>query len=705
MYMIRMFVALLVAAALSACGGGGGSPGTNPTTGGGGNGGSGGTLSPTVTLQLVDTAGQPTTMISNSQPSFARATVLDANGAAVAGTVVTFTGDAALVRFVPSSGTALTDSSGVASIQVLPAGSNSAGAGVLKADASIAGTAAKTGTASFQVPQGSADPATAKVANFVLLLDRSTLLNSGTATAKVTAIAVDANNNVVPGAAVSVSSNANTVLTPGSTTTDAQGQFTGQVGIGGDKSNRQVLVTAVINGLTKQTSLQITGTQLKVQAVPAAPSPGQSTTLTVTAADAAANPIANVPVTLGGTVTALQGIRLTTGLDGTASTTFAAPTAAGSYTINASGYGVSSADYQVQVFSTAVPAAVIPAGASPSLAASPNVLSTNAPGSTTSRSTLRFLFLDANNKPVQNVRVRFDDITTGLPAVGASISSGTSTLYTDASGSVTAQYIAGQNSSPTNGVTVQACYSATDFPATFDPKTCPNPIVATLTVAGQALAVSIGDDNLLERGNGTYIKRFAVTVADSAGRAVANAPVDISVDLTHFGKGNYGTPYLAGGQVIDPLAAVPPNVPAQAYPQLGGSDPRLSVDPLSTQQRVWCANEDLNRNGNVDPGENLDGSVDSNGQPTLDPRKSDLIVSYDDPTVTTTNASGILIIKVEYSQRFATWLAYKVRVTANVSGSQGMAERLFVTSFIKGDDTNGSFLSPPYGFNACQTAN
>jgi hypothetical protein len=87
------------------------------------------------------------------------------------------------------------------------------------------------------------------------------------------------------------------------------------------------------------------------------------------------------------------------------------------------------------------------------------------------------------------------------------------------------------------------------------------------------------------------------------------------------------------------------------------------------------------------------------------PRKSDLIVSYNDPSVTTTNASGILQIKVEYSQRFATWLAYKVRVTANVAGSQGMAERLFVTSFIDGDDKNGSFLLPPYGFKACATPN
>jgi hypothetical protein len=719
MYMIRLFAGLLLAAVLSACGGGGGSPGG---TGTGGIGGSGGTLTPAVALQLVDASGQPTTTIANSLPSYARATVRDANGVIVAGTVVTFSGDAALVRFIPASGTALTDASGVASIQVLPADSNSAGAGVLKADASVAGAPAKSGSLSFQVPQGSAaDPSTAKVANFVLLLDRSTLVNSGTTTAKVTAIAVDANNNVVPGAIVSVSSDSNTVFTPGSTITDSAGQFTGQIGIGGDKSNRQVLVTAVINGLTKQTSLLVTGTQLKIQASPAAPSPGQSATVTVTALDAASNPIANVPITLGGTIPSLQGVKLVTGLTGTASMTFAAPTNAGVYNVNASGYGVSSGDYQVQVFSTAVPAAVLPAGSSalPSLAASPNVLATNSPNSSTNRSTLRFLFLDQTNTPIKNVRVRFDDVTTGLPAVGASITSGNTSLYTDASGTVTTQYVAGQNPSPTNGVLVQACWSLTDFAATYQPSDCPasNKVTVTLTVAGQALAVSIGDDNLLSKGSGTYIKRFAVTVADSAGRAVANAPVDISVDLTHFGKGNYAYPGVdasgnptqyfykdSAGNIVSSEAVVPANVPAQAYPQLvGAPSPRYSITP--TDQRVWCANEDLNRNGNVDAGENLDGSLDSNSQPTLEPRKSDLIVSYDDPNVTTTNASGILVIKVEYSQRFATWLAYKVRVTASVSGSQGMAERLFVTSFVKGDDSNGSFLSPPYGFNACQTAN
>ena len=80
-------------------------------------------------------------------------------------------------------------------------------------------------------------------------------------------------------------------------------------------------------------------------------------------------------------------------------------------------------------------------------------------------------------------------------------------------------------------------------------------------------------------------------------------------------------------------------------------------------------------------------------------------MSFDDPTVTTTDASGVVIIKVQYSQRFATWLAYKLRVTANVSGSQGLAERLFVTDALQGDVANGSFLTPPYGMHSCTSPN
>lgn len=148
------------------------------------------------------------------------------------------------------------------------------------------------------------------------------------------------------------------------------------------------------------------------------------------------------------------------------------------------------------------------------------------------------------------------------------------------------------------------------------------------------------------------------------------------------------------------MSEVPPSNTAAAY-TVSVSTPSGSV----TTTYYWCFNEDLNRNGVVDSGENIDFSVDSNNQPTLQPRRSDMIISYNDPLVTTTNSNGVLIIKVQYSQRYGGWLAYRVRITANVAGSQGLAERPFVTNVLIADLPNGSFLTPAYGVNNCTTAN
>ena len=543
-----------------------------------------------------------------------------------------------------------------------------------------------TGTVTVVVP----------VTDMVLFMDKASINNSGTDKARLTVIALDSNRNVVSGATVGVTTDQNSVFIPaGGAITNAQGTYLGDVFIGSDKSNRTITVTVTINGIVRRTSVQVIGSKLTVQAQPSTLAPGQAGTASVLLQDSALNPIAGSTITLTGSVPGVAGQTLVTDFSGQASRTFTAPGTTGTFTIGATGNGVTAASVQVQVVTAGViPPAVIPGGVVPSLAASPNVLQVNAVGSTASRSTLRFLFVDAAGNPVTNVRVRFDDLTTGIAAVGSSITSGTQTLTTDNSGVVTAQYIAGQNSSPTNGVTIRACYSATD-PVPATPCPLAQSVDATLTVAGAALAVSIGDDNLLEKGNGTYIKRFAITVADSAGKAVANAPVDISLNLTHYGK--------AAAWSNPSLASVPGDTATSTYTfTFTSTSPPGST---ATVTHFWCVNEDINRNGVADPGENVDGSLDANGQATLQPRRSDMIISYDNPTVTTTNASGILIIRVEYSQRYGGWLAYRVRTTANVAGSQGLAERPFVTDVVQGDVLNGSFLTPAYGVNNCTTAN
>jgi hypothetical protein len=684
---LRTLGALLLAALMTACGGGGGSAGvtaggSTPTT-----------ATPTMALSLVDASGAPTTTVGNSASVFARALVQDGKGNPVAGQVVTFTGNSALIRFLPTTGSALTGANGIALIQVLPTDENSAGAGSLTASTTI-GTQVLTGATSFQIPQGVVDPATAKVTDFILLLDKSTLPNTATSTAKLTVIALDSGDNIVAGAKVAVTTDASTTFTPSGTSTDASGQYTGTIGIGSNKTDRLVTVTVTINGIVKKTTLQIAGSHMSITVTPSVLLPGGFSTATVRITDAASVPISGKSVTFATAIESLNNVQATTDANGSVVVPFVAPTDAGSYTIKASGSGIIG-QLTVQVGSAAsIPAAIIPSGATPSLSAIPTVVGTNTAGSTSNQTQLRLLFVDSNNQPVKNVRVQFGITSTGLGSFDSTISTSGTTVYTDASGVATAVFIPGQTGSPTDGVVVKACYQASDFTSAPDftaATPCPTSVDVHLTVAAQAVAVSIGDDNVINSADGIYTVKYTVTVADAAGRPVPNLPVSISLNITHYGKGDFAQ------AITFPLDVASQNTYV----------PNRTTTPAAFGARVSCINEDVNRNGVFDAADAAawDGAVNSFGQPILKPAAADILLSYVDPAVTTTDAHGVLHIQVQYSQRYATWLAYRIRATASVSGSQGSAERAFVTAAAENDIPNGSFLLPPYGTGACNQPN
>jgi hypothetical protein len=335
----------------------------------------------------------------------------------------------------------------------------------------------------------------------------------------------------------------------------------------------------------------------------------------------------------------------------------AAPNIAGTYSIDVSSSGVTARRDVVVVDASGggIPN-VVDTISSASLAIVPNTISPNSTGSTTNRASLRAVFLNSTNQAIQNVRVRFQ-IEFPTLGSGEDISTKTATVYSDVSGVAVADYIAGSRSSPTNGVTIRACYGNTD--AEIANGACPNFKDATMTVASQPLSITMGDNNEQEKGenNLTYIKKFDVAVADAAGNAVANAQLSASVDLLRYQKGAY-------------------------------SGPRFS-----------CLNEDTNRNGSLDSNEISDGDGDS----TISPRKADVILSFVGASKTGTN--GRATIQVEYPQNVATWLRYAVKVTTSVAGSEGTVEKSYDTNFIIGDDSNGSFLKAPYGVNDCFTPN
>ncbi|WP_157979230.1 Ig-like domain-containing protein [Rhodoferax ferrireducens] len=513
-------------------------------------------------------------------------------------------------------------------------------------------TACGGGGGNASAPLAAASGSTPSAASFVFTLDKSSISNTGSDKAVLTVTALDVARNVVSGIplAVSVDSGVYTAIVA---TTDATGQASGSISIGGNKANRNITATINVGGKTGSAVIAVTGSQISLTPLPATPGPGVSVQVVVKATDVNGVGIGGATVQLGGTLGFTQSV--TTDPSGNVTAILGAvPSISGTYTVAAAGLGVTALrDVQVVGGSGGIPNAAGSISAA-TLAVTPNTIFPNLSGGTSNRAGIRAVFLDSSNQAIQNVRVRFEIVAPGLGS-GEQVSTAAATVYSDASGVAIADYIAGTRTSPTNGVTIRACYGNTD--ADIAMGTCVSSRTATLTVAGQPLSITLGDNNELAKGgnNLTYIKLFDVAVADSAGNAVPNAIVSASVDLMRYGKGLYSA------------------------------------------ARLWCANEDANRNGFLESIEDLDG----NG--ILSPRKADVILSF--TGTNTTGANGRTTIQVEYPQNVATWLDYSVRVTTNVAGSEGTAVKSYFTTFIIGDDANGSFLTPPFGINSCSTAN
>lgn len=154
---IRLAFMLIAVAAVAGCGGGGGGSSSSgcptqfqpcSTTGTGGTTTT--TSTPTVTVAIVDGSGAATTTLPSSGSVTINTTVKDAAGAVVPSAVVTFSTNSSLGVFNPASGTALTNASGVATIQMSSASLSAAGAALVTASATVGGTTV-IGSAAYQV--------------------------------------------------------------------------------------------------------------------------------------------------------------------------------------------------------------------------------------------------------------------------------------------------------------------------------------------------------------------------------------------------------------------------------------------------------------------------------------------------------------------------------------------------------------------------
>jgi len=483
---------------------------------------------------------------------------------------------------------------------------------------------------------------TTTAADLTLVVAPGLLHNTGTASVTATATAVDSNRNVLAGVPVTLSVDNGGIIKPANTVSDANGQVTGAVFMGQDKTNRSITVTAVSGGLTRKAVVQVDGTKIKSTLIGAVLTPGQSGSVQYVVTDFNSIPMVGVTMVITGATG--QQTTVTTGATGEYVYTFQAPSAGGSYNIRASVPGVEDiVTVLVSAGTGFIPSATGPVQ-SASVSASPSVVQINSPSSNLNRATVRALFLGNANAPVKNVRVRFD-LNGDKQSIGGTFSSGSAQVYSDANGVATASYISGPRFSPTDGVTVRACWSLDDFPS----GSCPNQALTTLTVISDSLSVTIGTNAEILEGDSklTYVKRYAVQVVDSSGLAAKDVQVSAQVDLLSYYKGEWAF--------------------------------SAAADRWIQSIRATCANEDLNRNGvseTLSNGviEDANGSANRTaGRPALEPRKADVAVSFEGG-VSKTNESGIVVIRIEYPQNVASWVYFNVVVGASgIAGTEGRA--------------------------------
>ncbi len=509
--------------------------------------------------------------------------------------------------------------------------------GTLLAAAMLAscGGGGDAGSSPFGGGSGGGGSGTSTAADIVLALSATQVANTGSATVTVTATAIDASRNALADIPVTVAADSDAVITASSTTTDASGKVTATLSIGGNRSNRLITVTAVSGSIARSATVQVVGTTISSVLAPAVIAPAASGNVQYRVVDQAGNAMSNQTVTI--TAAGLNPAQATgvTGSNGDYVFSYTAPATAGSYQISATIAGASdSQTLQVQNTST-VPNVTTPI-TSASVAANPSVVAVNTSGGTTNRAEIRALFLAANNAPIPNVRVTFD--LAGDPqSIGGSFTAGGGgqVLYSDANGVVTTAYVPGTRSSPTNGVTVRACYGSSDT----DPNllNCSTFATQTLTVTSEPLSVTIGTNAEIIKDTLTYTKQFVVTVVDSSGAAKADVNIVASVDLPNYRKGSYALAGTAWAKVSDTL----------------------------------CLNEDTNRNGVLEANEDSTGNGNGNGNGTLEPRKADVSVSL---VSTKTDSKGSVVLEVTYPQDHGSWVDAVITVTASgIAGTEGRA--------------------------------
>lgn len=535
---------------------------------------------------------------------------------------------------------------------------------------------------------------TIPAANISVSFSPSNLSDISTTTSTATIQVLDSNNNVMRNAPVTVQVvDGSAFWNSSANNTGTSGILTGVVSQGGNLSNRDITLLVRSGSITREARLTVSGVSLTASA-PSSVNTGSLVTITFNLrknGQAVGNQLIQVSSSLGHFAQTGQ-------MNSAGNYTVA-------YTANFAGADVITASAGGATFTTTINVATVaiptptpdPTTSSIGIQANPATITAGSPSSQ-----IEATVIGAGNVNIRNARVRFRIADPN--SIGGSLNSTTTVttldVYTDANGKASATYYAGNKSGPTDGIAICAQFlNPPDGSPTADN---PYPGVTAgnvwnpagpavfcnraseagvpLTVSTVPVSITLGTDNTISSGQGglTYIKRYIATVTNSSGGGQSGAVVSGFLDVFRYRKGFMGW-NLAGN----------PNV-------------------WSVADFISCINEDRNRNGVLDTGEDSTDTAlfpdtagwGGNGNGELDPRIPVAVRLLNNGV---TNASGFVTIEIEYPENYALWAEVRLTVATVVGGTEGRTSVNLILPELASDYTDQGVppagVSSPFGIN------
>lgn len=577
---------------------------------------------------------------------------------------------------------------------------------------------------------------TPTVATLTLLTSSPQMPSDGTADATITALVRDNNNNVMPDVSVVFTASSGSLAVDPASTTNANGVVTATLSTAGDQTNRTITITGLAGTVQSTVDVNVVGTTLTLNGPSSLPL-GSDGTYNVVLTDAGGAGIGNTSVSLSSSlsngvsqnpvITDAQGrasfvLSATNGGDdsltadalgiqatkdvsvSTDAFTFSAPAADTEISLGANAVvtvnwtqggaavqnspidfsttrGTVSAatvntdangDASITVSANNAGPAVITASNSNGtsiqlnvefVATTPAVLELQADPftvATNSQSTITAVVRDAAGNLVKNQTVNFvlTDVTGGSLSVAQAL--------TTSQGRAQTFYTATGTTSAVNGVqitaTVQSAPAATD--------------TVYLTVAQRQVFISVGTGNEIDEPNtAQYTKEWIVQVTDAQGVGVSGANVQFSVHSERYWDGVRFFPLGGKSWATD---ALPP------------------IGDLVAGHNAGCPDEDIDRDGVLDPGEDLNNNNRIEAGNIASAAAKDVGGGS-----LTTDANGFGIIEVSWPQEYAYWLEVTLEVRLTVQGTEFVRSTTFLLTGSANDFTNESVAPPgvnsPFG--------